>query len=67
MGVEKKTSVNNSGGRLFLFIILACIFFGALNLINRYYYCIYIATLFFLLTPKRRIYTNSTFLVLLFF
>ncbi len=67
MGVEKKTSVNNSGGRLFLFIILACIFFGALNLINRYYYCIYIATLFFLLTHKRRIYINSTFLVLLFF
>lgn len=36
-------------------------------MINRYYYCIYLATFFFLLTPNRRVHVNSTFLVLVFF
>lgn len=53
--------------RLFSLVILLCIFLGSLNLVNRYYYCIYIAALFFVMTPKRKLWFNFDFLILLFF
>ena len=58
---------NLTFARLMTFVILACIFLGSLNLINRYYYFIFIAGLLFLVTPKRRFRLGVSFFVLLAF
>ncbi|MBR3805818.1 MAG: hypothetical protein IKJ13_03165 [Clostridia bacterium] len=52
---------------LFSLIILLCIFLGSLNLINRYYYCIFIAAIFFIITPKRKMRFNFDFTILFCF
>ena len=50
----------------FCFIILALFFLASLNIIDRYYYCIYIALLFFVFTPARTLRFNfSSFYLLL--
>ena len=67
MKIEKNYFDLHTGNCLFLFLILICMFFGALNLINRYYYCVYIAALLFLITPKRRVDFNFEFLILMIF
>jgi len=52
---------------LFSFAIMLFMFLGATDFINRYYYCVYIAFLFFVITPQRKFYINGTFLLLVFF
>ena len=48
-------------------MILFCMFLAALNLVNRYYFCIYIAAILFVLTPRRKVRINkSTFILLIF-
>lgn len=47
-------------------MMLVCVFLGTLNLIDRYYYCIYMAVLFFIITPRRRLHLNTDFFVLMF-
>lgn len=41
-------------------MVLFLMFLAALNLINRYYFCIYIAGGIFLLTPNRKVQLNSS-------
>ena len=47
--------------------MLGCIFLSALNFIDRYYVFIYLAVLFFLITPGRRFTMNSSAVVLVLF
>lgn len=47
------------------FTMLLCIFLGAMNFINRYYFCIYIGFIIFLMTPGRKITVNSAFVYLM--
>jgi len=48
-------------------MILFCMFLAALNLVNRYYYCIYIAAILFVLTPRRKVRINKSVFALLAF
>lgn len=48
-------------------MILFCIFLAALNLINRFYFCIYAAAILFVLTPRRKVRINSSTFALLIF
>jgi len=64
---QKKVLEGSTIEKLFTLIILACVFLSALNFINRYYYCIYIAMLFFLITPKRKVSMNASSVALLLF
>lgn len=67
MIIEKKSHKGLTPRSLFSFIILLCFFLGSLNLINRYYYCIFVAALFFIVTPERKIRFNFDFLILMCF
>ena len=46
-------------------MVLFLMFLSALNLINRFYYCIYFAVLFFILHPFRKMRLNASVIVLL--
>ena len=63
----KNTSSNNIVRSIFLVLILFCLFLGSLNLINRFYYCIYIAALLFVMAPGRKLHFDKSFLMLLIF
>lgn len=65
MNTERKGFKVLTLDNIILFIILSFIFLGSLNLINRYYYCIYIAALLFLVSPRRKICFNFTFVTLI--
>ncbi len=52
---------------VFSFIALFCIFLGALNLINRYYYFIYIAAIVLIVYPGKKFCFDKDFLVLMCF
>ena len=53
--------------QLFVFLVLFFLFLGALDLINRFYYFIYIATFLFLVIPNGKMRFDSSFFVLLVF
>lgn len=46
-------------------MVLFLMFLSALNLINRFYYCIFFAVLFFMLHPFRKVRLNTSVIVLL--
>lgn len=46
-------------------MVLFLMFLSALNLINRFYYCVYFAALFFVLHPFRKVRLNTSAAVLL--
>ncbi len=46
-------------------MVLFLMFLSALNLINRFYYCVYFAALFFVLHPFRKVRLNASVVVLL--
>lgn len=48
-------------------MILLLMFLAALNIVDRYYFCIYIAGALFLLTPNRKLRFNSSVAMLLLF
>ena len=48
-------------------MILLLMFLAALNIVDRYYFCIYIAGALFLLTPNRKLRFNSSVTMLLLF
>ena len=48
-------------------MILFLMFLAALNIVDRYYFCIYIAGALFLLTPNRKLRFNSSVTMLLLF
>ena len=62
LSIPKITVMN-----IFSFVILLFMFLGATDFINRYYYCVFIAFFFFVLTPKRKFQVNTTFLILFVF
>ncbi len=64
---SKSLSQKRDGYKLFFIAILTFMFLGSLEFLNRYFYCVYIAFLFFVLTPKRKVLLNNTFFVLLAF
>ena len=49
------------------FLMLACIFCGAMNFINRYFFCIYIGLIIFLIVPGRKLSVDSSFVILMLF
>ena len=52
---------------LFIFAILFCLFLGSLNLINRFYYFVYIAAFLFLVMPNGKMRFDSGFFALILF
>jgi len=50
---------------IFNMLVLFFIFMGAMDVINRYYYWVYIAFLIYICTPKRKINVNVSFVFLL--
>lgn len=67
MREQKKVLEGNNIEKLFMLIMLACIFLSALNFIDRYYVFIFIALLFFIITPGRKANMNSSAVVLVLF
>ena len=49
---------------MFSTLILFCLFLASLNLINRFYYCIYIAAAFFIITPGRKFVVDKNLCLL---
>ena len=67
MKIKNTSSNENIVRSIFLVLILFCLFLGSLNLINRFYYCIYIAALLFVMVPGRKLHFDKSFLMLLIF
>ena len=65
--MKKLSSPKITVMNIFSFVILLFMFLGATDFINRYYYCVFIAFFFFVLTPKRKFQVNTTFLILFVF
>ena len=64
---RKKVLEGSTAEKLCTFIVLTCLFLGALNFVNRYYYCVYIAMAFFVITPNRKALSNGSLMALLLF